>query len=630
MTTAETTGGNARPRFVRPELRKALLLAAIAAVIAVALLNRTYFLVYRGGLALDQQAWAAQYYFGGITKHYLQMRDAILAWTAEPKPWSYLPGYPLLLAFLHFVGIKDLSLVRLAQVVIDSLAILPLYFVLLRLGKSAYLAVFGCLIYAAAPWWSVGSTYLLADSLLPALVILLLAAMVLVRDHAERAANWFLLGLLAAVLPFFRSEMVLLFGPLAIWALLVAPKRKRLSSAACVVAGFATPLLLWALRNYYVHGQFMLTPPAKWYAAWAGLGQIESDYGYFLSDDRAVKLLASKGIQFHSLEAEKYWFGQYIAAWTDHPGHVIRTVLYRFKMIAGGPETIGTLVGRPVLLAYGAVALVSPAVLIWLLYVRRIADAFLVALPMAYALGSLGVLYVEKRYVIYAGLTYLLAPTVAFSIGADILRQRLLRRWPLVEPGRMVAVFGVAGFLVLGAATALQLVMMRDIAHTQGLIDRLDVEAALKPMSELESIFFKPAVPSVETSRSEAGLELRASAPVGQYLLMAPIGAHKHVSMIARYRITLKRRAVGLGVLSGDGARWLTSFTLNEAPGRTIEGAFASPVEAGSHFVIDAAGAKPGTDVLISRLEWALVCPESVNLLELFLNRRPVEPKACS
>jgi hypothetical protein len=397
MTMPETTRDNAATWFARPDGRKIIFLVAITAVIAVALLNRTYFLIYRGGLALDQQAWATQNYLGGITKYYLLMRDAILAGKVEPKPWPYLPGYPFFLATLHVIGIKDLSLIRLAQVLIDSVAILPLYFVLLRLGKSAYLAIFGCLIYAAAPWWSVGSTYLLADALVPALVILLLAAMVLVRDHPARATSWFLLGLFGAILPFFRPEMVLLVGPLAVWALLVAPKHKRLISAACVAVGFVFPLLLWALRNHYVHGQFMLTPPAKWYAAWAGLGQIPSDYGYFVSDVRATELLASKGIRYHSLEAEKYWLGQYIAAWIDHPGHVIRTILYRFKMIAVGPETLGTFVSGPVLLAYGAIALATPVILIWLLYMRRIADAFLVALPMIYALGSLGILYVEKR-----------------------------------------------------------------------------------------------------------------------------------------------------------------------------------------------------------------------------------------
>ena len=194
----------------------------------------------------------------------------------------------------------------------------------------------------------------------------------------------------------------------------------------------------------------------------------------------------------------------------------------------------------------------------------------------------------------------------------------------------MIAVLGVAGFLVLSAATVLELVKMRSVAHTQGLIDRLDVNAVLTPTSSLANISFQPAVPSVETSHSEAGLELRANAPVGHYLLMAQVNAHKRVSMIVRYRVTLKRGAVGLGVLSGDATRWLSSFTLDETPARTVEGIFTSSVEVGSQFVISAAGTKPGTDVLISRLEWTLVCPEPINLLDLLLSKTMIEPRSCS
>src|SRR5262249_13197347 len=145
-----------------------------------------------------------------------------------------------------------------------------------------------------------------------------------------------LLGLLASILPFFRSEMILLFGPLALWALLVAPKHKRIGAAVCVGAGFVFPLILWAFRNYYVHGALVLAPPATWYVAWSGLGQIGNNYGYFVSDSEAMKLLASKGIAYHSLEAESYWFREYLSAWTNHPDHVIETILLRFGSILGG------------------------------------------------------------------------------------------------------------------------------------------------------------------------------------------------------------------------------------------------------------------------------------------------------
>ena len=615
--------------LARPEWRKAFLLAAIIAVIAVALLDRTYFLIDRGGLALDQRALALQNHFGGITNHYLSMRDAILAWKAEAKPWPYLPGYPLFLAILHIIGIKDLSLVRFAQAIIDSLAILPLYFVLIRLAKSAYLAIFGCLIYAAAPWWSTGSTYLLSESLLPALVILLLAGMLFVRERADGYLNWFLLGLLAAILPFFRSEMILLCGPLVVWALLVAPKDKRISSAAWVMVGFAVPLLLWAGRNYYIHGRLMLTPPAKWYVAWAGLGQIANNYGYFVSDDRAAKLLASKGIQYHSLEAEKYWFKEYLGAWINHPGHVIRTIFFRLTKILGRVEHGGLSVSGLVLKLYGAMAFITPVVLIWLLRKRRTADAFFVAWPMAYALASLGVLYVESRYVRYAGLTYLLVLSIILGRGADVLRQTWPSHWGFAEPRRIVAVISVMGFLTLGAATAFQLNRISDVARGREMIDRLNVNTTLEPTLSLKDIAFRPAVSTVETSHGEAGLELRANAPVGRYLLTAPIPARINGGMILRYRATLKQGAVGFGVLSADATRWLSHHTVSRESATEIEGAFASAVEPGSQFVVNAAGTKSGTDVLISRLELTLACPKPVNPLDLLLNKAMIEPYPC-
>ena len=194
----------------------------------------------------------------------------------------------------------------------------------------------------------------------------------------------------------------------------------------------------------------------------------------------------------------------------------------------------------------------------------------------------------------------------------------------------MIAALGVAGFLVLVGAMAFQLVKMRDVAHTQGMVDRFDINAVLAPTSSLKNISFQPAVPSVETFHSEAGLELRANAPVGRYLLMAPIGARKDGSMVIRYRITQKRGGAAFGVLSAGGARWLSQHWDTGETGKEIEGAFTSVVEAGSELVIFAAGTKPGTDVLLSKLEWTLVCPESINLLDLLLSRRLVEPRACS
>lgn len=611
--------------------RKAILLIIVSAIVAVALINRMYFLLYRGGFALDQQAWAQNNYYGGLSTGYFMMADAIRKWTAEESPWAYLPGYPAFLATLHLLGIEDASFVRFVQIVIDSLVILPLYYVLLRVGKSACLSIIGCLIYAAAPWWSVGSTYLLAESLLPALVILLLAAMVIVRDRSTAGINWFVLGLFSAILPFFRSEMVLLVGPLIAWALLVSPKRKRISSIVFVIAGFALPLVLWAIRNYYIHGQFMLTPPVKWYAAWSGLGQIQNHFGYVTNDARAIELLKSLGIRYHSAAAENYWFDQYLNAWMIHPGHVIRTILRRFEMILGEPETLGTFTSRLVLFCYGAMAFITPVALVRLLRARRAADAFLIAWPMLYALATLGVLYVERRYVRYAGLTYLLVLPVAYKMIMEMRLPLWMLQWQYPSTRLLKLAVGTVIMTILVSGVGLQILSMRAVAGTQALANRLDARISVPPTSTLGEIRFKPVIPTVSVSHNPAELELRASAPAGTYLLMTPMGSQLNGAVIVHYRVTLKRgRAVGIGILSADTTTWLSHQTAIGAAGETLEGTLISQVEVGSSLIIDAQDGSGETAAAFDQLDWAFVCPESANLFRVFLGKEKIHAGTCS
>lgn len=403
------------------------MLAALFAIVAVALLSRAYFIETRGGDVPDQVAWAVANYFGGITKGYLLMRDSILAGAIEGRPWSYLPGYPAFMAALYVLGVHDLVHVRMIQSAIDAIAIFPLYFVLVRLSKSIPLALAGCLVYAASPWWSVASTYLLAESLLPALFITLLAVMTRVKETAGTLINWLLLGLLASILPFFRSEMVLLFVFLAMWAFLVAPRHRRALSAIVVSVGFLFPLIVWGVRNGIVHGQFMLTPPVKWYVAWSGLGQVANSFGYEANDAHAISTLKAMGISYHSQEAENYWAKEYLMAWRDHPYHVISTILYRFREILGRMDTHELEVPRIATILYGAMAILTPILLFFMVKAKRFSDAFLIALPMLYAIVSLGFIYVERRYVRYAGITYLMAFSIVLGIVIDqitLLRQR--------------------------------------------------------------------------------------------------------------------------------------------------------------------------------------------------------------
>ncbi len=607
----------------------AMLPIALAAIIVMALLARLDLFILKGGLEADQVAWAYKYYLGGLTEHYLSIRDAILSWTAERQPWSYLPGYPAFLALIRAAGVKDLASVRLIQAVIDALAILPLYFVLRSVGSSIVPAFVACSIYAVAPWWAAGSTFLLGESLLPALMIFLLAGMVAIGKRADSVTAWLSFGILSSILAFFRSDMILLAGPLIIWALLVSPRNRRVSSAACVAVGFILPLLLWGTRNYFVHGQFLLTPSAKWYAAWSGLGQVANEFRYFVSDERAAGLLKSHGIQFNSAQSEVFWHAEYWRAWADHPGHVIRTILYRFGLILGEPDSQG-LLSRLAIATYRYMAYATAIVLIWLVYRRRWAEAFLIALPMAYALGSLGFLYVELRYVRYAGLTYLFALAIVLS-AAEYLA---LAAWPggaqRAQPKCLRTFVGVAFLLAAALGCVHQLRTMTKAAEVQGLVGRLDVNSVQFPFSGLDDLAFQPAVPGVEIVPAETGLRLRARVASGSYLALAPLRAQESGVAVIRYRAAVQAGAIGIGVLSAGGDRWLSHQSLPDRAAGAADGGFVSAVEPGSQLVIDAQNAADGVEAVVSKLQWTLACPRPEGLLGLFLSNKPVLARECS
>lgn len=596
-------------------------------IFGLAIIIRLYWLVVRGGLEQDQTAWAIAHYYGFITRSYIQMRDAILAGDWAHMAIDYPPGYPVFLSVLHLLGMHDLRIVRIAQTFLDAAAILPIYYIVRRLTRSAPLAACACCLYATAPWWAVGSSYLLAESLLPLLVVLLLAAMLWVRDHAASKLNWAALGLLGVVLPFFRPEMTLLIGPLVLWALLVAPPKQRTRSAATVALSFAAPLIGWALRNYALHGYFALTPSVTWYALWSGLGQLPNHFGYVLSDVHAQQTLASMNIEWHTPQAETYWRGQYIAAWHAHPIYVMRTILYRLHMILFTPDTIFgfSAIGNFVFKWLPWLTLLA---LFGLLWKRRWPDAMLVAGPMAYALLTLGLMYVEARYVRYASLTYLLAFPVllslmdnAFNFDRNVLKLGL--RSNLAKPA-----VGILGTALVFSYALFELPGIRTQAEQETLRSSVDQKAmtALAPSRVLDEIKFKKAVTNVTTIATPSGLKIDSPSAKFNYLLYTPFSENRTSVVGISYKIRLEAGGLYIGILSADGRRWLSLSVVTGDPGSTKAGSFTSFVQPDSNLVIGAQTPSGGeTRAVIEALSGTFTCPEHrpSPLRVLFTRRLP-------
>lgn len=607
---------------------------ALISIFLAALALRLSFLAYRGGLSPDPLAWAGDNYFGGITEKYLAMRDRILSGGYEPQLYFYLPGYPAFLAFLKSIRIDDLNHVRIIQAAVDSFAVAPLFYVARRIAQSASFALVSCGIYAIAPWWAAGSTYLLAESLLPALVISLLATMAAIRERPEKSLHWVALGAFAAVLPYFRSEMVLLVIPLAAWALLVAPPRRRLLSTVLVITAFAALLLAWSTRNYAVHGHFMLTPPAKWYAAWSGLGQIPNDFGYFVNDSHAAHMLASKGISFDSMQSEEFWKREYISAWLAHPMHVFETIIFRFRLILTGTDMIAWPSAQShglIQYLYLGLMCITPAALFWLVWKRRWSDAMLVVLPVGYALCSLGILYVERRYVRYAGLTYVLAFPVFMAAAAN-LPSYFLKTSKSFNGVSFRSALGIIGMAALTICFLFEFSSLRPWVTLNAISQRSDRTAfeALPWAHHLDDTTFGKAIAEVETFRTSSGLMLRANARSGTYLLITQVGGNQGAVALIKYGVRLDSGALAIGVLSGDSRRWLTYQDLRGAPGSIQNGEIATGAESGSQLVITAGPGDGEMSALIKRLEWKLACPRvPIAPLLLLFNQETVPVGAC-
>ncbi|KJS15111.1 MAG: hypothetical protein VR78_09250 [Hoeflea sp. BRH_c9] len=425
--------------------------------------------------------------------------------------------------------------------------------------------------------------------------------------------SWIVLGLLAAVLPFFRSEMVLLFIPLAVWAILVTPARQRLRSAACVVLAFAAPLSAWVIRNYLIHGSFLLTPPVKWYAAWSGLGQVPNDYGYETSDYLAGIFLKSKGITQHTAQSEAHFKAEYMSAWLEHPAHVLETIIFRFKLIL---TAIDLSIANPKIvdLAYylfWVMLCSTPIALIWLVSKRRWSDAFLVALPAGYAVCSLGLLYVEQRYVRYASLSYLIAFPIFLAAVTEV-PSHVLNKWGATQARISMTVVATLAVGALAAYSINFLPALRQMA----------VEAAYANMREPHSMEILPwtgtlddftlhkSIPDVDVSKSADGLELSFTAKSGSYLLAAPMHNGPGDFVHIKYKIVLKEGGLGIGVLSKDKARWLSFRLLSGAPGTAREGSFYMKAEDESSLIITSEKSEGSYRAVFKDLRWKIACPQ--------------------
>lgn len=420
--------------------RRGAALVFLGLAFGAALYMRQQVIVAHGGTG-DYLAWAAANYVGGITPGYLSLADELLA--GRYTFLGYPPGYPAIIAALRLAGIDDLHAVRFVQAAIDSLGVPLAYFLLRRAGLGVTLSLCAGTAYAAYPLFAAGSTMLLAEFISPVFMLAGLALAVALSDRevpprAFLAAGGFLLGAGALV----RPDMLFLPFVLAAWMYFRRPGRRAAADLAIFVVASAVPVAAWGLHNRLQHGHWVFTSTAAGNALWEGLGEIPNEHGFVLDDAVAGRVVQEKGYAWLSVEADRYLRSEYLRAWRENPEFVARVIATRWKRIATESEgwllQAVPIVRLQQLFDLGGLVLVIGALA---LYPRSPVVVLIVALPIAYAMASIGLTHFEPRYTRYVHLSYLFA---AFLI-AGLVIDRV---------GQLSGRVAVAGLVFAGALTA--------------------------------------------------------------------------------------------------------------------------------------------------------------------------------
>lgn len=549
----------------------------LVVILAIAIYIRWLFFIAYGGLEPDYGTWAAAHYFGGVSSAYItgaqRIVDFVLQRASAQFPFSgsdpYPPGYPMLIAAIRLGGLESIQTVRIVQFTLESFAIFPLAYLLARMGTYRFVILFAALCYAAAPWIARGSTFIMAEALLTALVVCVLALLVWASEKPS-PRRWIGLGLFSSVLPMFRPDTILLAGPLLVWALLVERPGHKIRSGLLVVLAFATFPLMWGLVNLVIGGRFVITSNAAWYNLWAGLGAFPNPFGFYTNDFRAQQELRAVGLGWNTPETEAYWRTKYIQAWAEHPDYVLNAIFWRIQKIAFDFEHIrGLAQWNQTLSIVGPVTLTAASVVLF--FKRKKNYILIIWAPLVYAILSLGFVYVEPRYVRYVIVSYLLGATIVvneavrWSISFAVskgLRERSMAR---VATGAAAIACAFVPIVTV-ANLAPEANAARNIAAVKAL--PAPAQTAPSPSAEQVPIQWTLGQNGVVVERiAPDTVRLRTAGGAGSYQMYARLPTLGAQGMRFDLEFTDVAGAFAVGAITADASRWIRTMPIANQPG---------------------------------------------------------------
>ena len=373
----------------------------------------------------------------------LKYADAHPRW----KPFVFEPvGESVVLAGVWEVtGSQDYLSDVLMKIVLDALAALLVYHIVMRLFKRRRAALMAGFLYALYPpiaavvvspdrdFWTVNFT------------IVILAAYV-EAINSTRPWRWLVAcGILTGIGAYFDTGVLVLPGAMALAGIVVVGWRTTLYRAFVMTAVALLLTIPWTIRNLNDFHKFIPMRTGIGMNLWAGISELPNSYGALHDDYKIYQMVhrARPGISYLSPAYDSYLGSRALAVIESHPLFYLRSIVHRLWISSLGEldvEWMRAGTKTPFAYARGPVAYVIEQPL-------QLLQVMLMPLVFLLAMLSLGFTWARYRP------EHLLLIALAVAI--------VLPYMPLSVEGRYLMPMAISYFAWIGLASDLLLERLR-------------------------------------------------------------------------------------------------------------------------------------------------------------------------
>ena len=229
------------------------------------ILDESFYLLRANGL-LDGKGYLGS--FQSYIRH-----PQVLTWISNMPQYRGAiqpPGYPVFMATVMFLTARSVFAVKFAQVILSTLSIWLVY----KIGRSWFghrqglIAAAICAVYPNL----ISFSHLIWSETLFVFMLLLVVWLLTELMGVPAVGRSIIVGILFGLLSLTRSTTVYFMPIFFIWLVFVHRCKLAQVVRSVVIMGLTAAFVImpWTIRNYHVHGGFVLLDSSSPYNLWRG------------------------------------------------------------------------------------------------------------------------------------------------------------------------------------------------------------------------------------------------------------------------------------------------------------------------------------------------------------------------